>query len=70
MNKFSAHVKKLAELTRQYLQDEVDMWLALGGDYSAVPLQSPSRIRGELLEEWFMTALVCFSEIIFSETPV
>jgi len=60
MKKFRAHVKKLAELTRQYLQDEVDMWLALGGDYSTVTLQSAASLRGQVLYQWFMNAQVCF----------
>ena len=70
MKQLCAHFKKLAKLTRQYLQDEVDEWLALGGDYTKVNLKSDSAIRGNLLKQWFMTAQVCFSEIMFSEILV
>jgi len=70
MKQLCAHFKKLAILTRRYLQDEVDEWLALGGDYSKVNLKSSSAIRGKLLEQWFMTAQVCFPEIMFSEILV
>ena len=70
MKRLCAHFKVLAKLTRQYLQDKVDEWLALGGDYSKVNLKSDSPIRGNLLKQWFMTAQVCFPEIIFSEILV
>ena len=70
MRQFCLHVKKLAQLTRQYLQDEVDMWLALGGDHSKVTLLSNATLRGNVLKQWFLNAQVCFSDIIFSEIPV
>jgi hypothetical protein len=70
MRQFCLHVKKLAQLTRQYLQDEVDMWLALGGDHSKVTLLSNATLRGNVLKQWFLSAQVCFSDIIFSEIPV
>ena len=70
LKRLCAHFNALAKLTRQYLQVKVDEWLALGGDYSKVNLKSDSAIRGKLLKQWFMTAQVCFSEIMFSEILV